>query len=355
LALRDNDGIVTIEAAQALGMIGQPAVPPLIELLEDPQYRILAATVLGDIGPSAVDAVPALTKVLEIPNEDARRAALLALAGIGPAAQPVAAGPLMELLGGPGGNARGGAAYALVRIGAEEAVPELQRLVQETNDRREQLAAAWALVMLQPDAEHSAQAVPILIEGLSDDWELVRKECALALAALGPRAAPASEKLTSLLKDADPLVRAEAAVALHHVGTEAQTLVPLMIKGLEDDSPHVRYASAYVLGLLGADAKPAVLQLQGMMNHHQEMDRILAAWALLKIAPTERTIQEVVPHMLQALVHPHPRIRREAATVLGEVGGNQPAIREALQSATTDHDPSVREAAQAALQKLSVQ
>jgi HEAT repeat protein len=352
-ALRDDDGAVTVEAAQALGMIGPAAVPPLIALLEDPQYRVLAATVLGDIGPSAVGAVPALLKILGLPDEDTGRAALLALASIGPVARPLAAQPLLGLLREGRGNARAGAAYALARIEVEEAVPELRRLLQDTNDPRERLAAAWALVMLQPDAERSVEAVPILIEGLSDEWELVRKECVIALGALGPRAKSASEKLMSLLNDPDPLVRAEAAVTLHRVGTTAQTLVPVLIKGLEDDAPHVRFASAYVLGMIGQEAESAVLQLKGMMNHHEELDRTLAAWALLKIAPTEQTLQQAVPHMLQALSHPRPRIRCEAATVLGELGGTQPAIRDALQNACTDDDATVREAAQAALKNLS--
>ncbi len=352
-ALRDDDGAVTIEAAQALTAIGQPAVPPLIALLKDPQYRNLAAAVLGDIGPDAVDAVPAILAMLDAPDKETRRAALLALAGIGPAAQPVAAEQLVQILRDPESDVRPGAAYALARMEDQHAVPDLLALVRQTDDDREKLAAAWALVMLQPSASVSEKAVPILMDGLDDDWALVRKECVIALGALGTRAQPAAERLLSLADDPDPLVRAEASAALYQVGADAETLVPVMTKGLDDVSPDVRYAAAYVLGSIGTKAGPAVLRLKEMMNSHVGLDRILAAWALARIAPTDSTVRQSLPTLLRALDHPRPQIRREVATVLGEIKGRHPEIAQALEKAKSDPDADVRTAVQEALAKRS--
>ncbi len=350
-ALRDDDGAVTIEAAQALTAIGQPAVQPLTGLLTDLQYRNLAATALGDIGPAAVDAVPAILGLLDASDKETRRAALLALAGIGPSAQPVVAERLVQILRDPKSDVRPGAAYALARMEAQQAVPDLLALVRQTDDDREKLAAAWALVTLQPSANVAEKAVPILMRGLDDDWALVRKECAIALGALGPRARPAAERLRSLADDPDPAVRAEAAAALYQVGADAETLVPLMMKGLDDVSPDVRYAAAYVLGSLGPKADPAVLRLKEMLNNHIGLDRILAAWALVRIAPSGSTTQEALPTLLEALGHPRPQIRREVAKVLGEIKGNHPEIAQALKKASSDSDAEVRAAVREALDK----
>ncbi len=352
-ALRDGAGAVTIEAAQALTSIGQPAVQPLTGLLQNPDYRNLAAAVLGDIGPPAVDAVPAILEMLDAPDTETRRAALLALAGIGPAARPAAAERLVQLLREPNGNVRAGAAYALARMEAQQAVPDLLKLVGQTDDDREKLAAAWALVMLQPSANISEKAVPILMDGLDDNWALVRKECVIALGALDERAQPAAKRLLSLADDPDPLVRAEASAALYHVGTDAETLVPVMTNGLDDVSPAVRYASVYVLGLIGPPAAPAVLRLKEMMNSHVSLDRILAAWALVKVSPSDTTARQALPTLLQALNHPRPQIRREVASVLGEIKGRHPEIAQALEKAKSDTNADVRAAVREALDKRS--
>lgn len=74
----------------ALGRIGRPAIPSLIESLADPQAptRIEAAQALARIGPPAADAVPALTTALADGDPDVRLAAARALGQIGPAAAP---------------------------------------------------------------------------------------------------------------------------------------------------------------------------------------------------------------------------------------------------------------------------
>lgn len=76
-------------AADALGRIGPPAVPPLVAALDssDPETRLRAAEVLARMGSDAKDAVPALTRLLDDPHEPIRKAATRALGRIGPAAE----------------------------------------------------------------------------------------------------------------------------------------------------------------------------------------------------------------------------------------------------------------------------
>ncbi len=75
-------------AVDALGRIGEAAVPQLIAALSDadPRVRAQAGRALARIGPPAKEAVPILTQRLDDPDEDVRQAAARALGQIGPAA-----------------------------------------------------------------------------------------------------------------------------------------------------------------------------------------------------------------------------------------------------------------------------
>lgn len=73
-------------AADALGRIGPPAIPQLIELLKsaNPDVRLIAAQVLARMGSDAKEAVPHLIPLLKDPDERIRKAAARTLGRIGP-------------------------------------------------------------------------------------------------------------------------------------------------------------------------------------------------------------------------------------------------------------------------------
>jgi hypothetical protein len=76
-------------AFDALSRIGEPAVPKLVKLLDDPdpQLRAEAVLALARIGPEASGAVTRLTTLIEQdPEEVVRKNAVRALGQIGPAA-----------------------------------------------------------------------------------------------------------------------------------------------------------------------------------------------------------------------------------------------------------------------------
>src|SRR5579871_6679404 len=68
-ALEDSEPPVRSAAIQALGAIGRPAVAPLIDLLKHKEIPVRgnAALALGRIGPRAKAAVPAL--IMALPDE----------------------------------------------------------------------------------------------------------------------------------------------------------------------------------------------------------------------------------------------------------------------------------------------
>lgn len=85
-ALKDKDRRVQLAAAKALVDETTYAVPALLKLVETGQgsARVMAATVLGEIGADAADAVPALQKLSKEGPLEARQAAQLALKKIQP-------------------------------------------------------------------------------------------------------------------------------------------------------------------------------------------------------------------------------------------------------------------------------
>lgn len=92
-------------AADALGRIGQPAVPQLIAALRssDPEHRLQATQVLARMGSDAKEAVPDLIRLLDDPDERIRKAATRTLGRIGPSASE-AVPALMERLLEPQGQ-----------------------------------------------------------------------------------------------------------------------------------------------------------------------------------------------------------------------------------------------------------
>lgn len=83
--LRGKDEPVCIAAADALALIGKPAVGPLIEALKSQQrtVRLLSIRALGDIGPDAKDAVAPLKTLSQSSDPGEATAAKAALIRIG--------------------------------------------------------------------------------------------------------------------------------------------------------------------------------------------------------------------------------------------------------------------------------
>ena len=87
-------------AAEALGRIGPPAVPQLVEALHsnDAETRLVAAQTLARLGTDARDAVPDLIPLLEDPDERIRKAAMRALGRVGPEASEAVPALMKSLL-----------------------------------------------------------------------------------------------------------------------------------------------------------------------------------------------------------------------------------------------------------------
>ena len=286
-ALGSDSPQVFLAAAVGLEAMGKPSVkalPQLIVMLEstDTRKRNAAAGVIRGIGPGAADAIPALVKLLHAENFHTQYWACRALGAIGPASV-VATEDLLDLLVNGAGSVRRNAAMALGNIGPDIGAEAAGKLIQVVDDEftapvREE--AVIALGKLKPYANasvpalkkaladpefpvptHTArsvwlltgdpqEALPTLIKSL-DDLTYFQHSVEV-LAEMGPKAAPAVDRLIEALDEADPDDRVSAAYALARIGSSAAKAAGPLRKRLEDEEPQVREAVKTALEAVSA-------------------------------------------------------------------------------------------------------
>jgi HEAT repeat protein len=209
------------ELIEAVAAVGAEAVPGLSRALKYEDIRPMAAQALGQIGPDAAEAVPALTQYLAESNTETQREILFALGQIG-AASKSAVPEVLKQLENEDEDVRYSAVFALGNIGQEasDAVPELIKNIK-SDDEFYRLVSAWALVKISPKNEELAKlGLPLLILALKHDRAFVRIEAINTLGELGEAASPAVPALKEALEDPDEDVRRLAAEALKKISAE---------------------------------------------------------------------------------------------------------------------------------------
>ena len=189
-AMQDTDADVRLAGALALGRTlkswqAEPsrrllaALPALVRALKDsdPRVRYRAATVLGERGPAARSATPALIELLKTEKVSPPRwSAAFALGKFGLAAKD-AVPALIEALADRHESVRTQAAYALGKIGCDAGLAALIKTLDDPHsDVR--ATAAEAVGMFGPRA---SAAVPALLRLSDDKVERVREAAAKAL------------------------------------------------------------------------------------------------------------------------------------------------------------------------------
>ena len=319
-------------------------VPDLVRTLKagKPGERVSAAETLGDLGPKAASAIPALVEVIREPRPATDsilpmggylfEAAFDALARIGPRATPV----LAEFLADSSATTRIWAALALrkaVELDAEVAVPALVKALADADDRVRVLAAE-TLAKLGPKAE---PAIPALVTAILErprsprpssallPWSQFRLPTARALLAIGPKARSAiKDKVVPAVvetlnrtdprflmfdgwggeppswsvftEDADAIAPAVAGVVRRHRTDLGRTLRYLLDLGpaggrafaglLADKDPEVRQIAMTVLkrGFRDGnpDLSPLVPQLLEILKAEDDDTRLIAVSALIR-------------------------------------------------------------------------
>jgi HEAT repeat protein len=371
-ALKDKSSTVALTAAMALAQIDATRAVPAVPLLADSLDVPGAAVALANIGPDARAAVPALIAALkprkDVANQDAFRAgAPLALARIGTPAvsdliealkdkregvAPLAGGALGWILPPPKKavpalrealkNDRANAAiyaHALGQLGslARPAVPDLTDLLTDSAVR-----SVVALAMVGIDADQASKVVALLLKDAQATDEKQRQAAILALARLGPAAAPAVPSLAGLLKDPNVAFRRLSLFLLGEIGHASRSALPALIAALSDSDNEVRASAAHLLEEIGPEASEAVRALIANLRVPQMEVRARAASALGHIGPGAK---DALRPLLECLLDPDANVRYAATLSLGRIDPHFTAGVPGLQDALHDSSPDVRLAA----------
>ena len=377
-------GLVAVLAMCTTNFAAEKSVGELIKALGsgDTATQVGAEEALEAMGPDAADAVPALTKLLKSDAADVQAHAAEALGAIGDAAKP-AAEALAALVRDDDEFVRKEALEALesIRPGPAVMLPILAELLQDPNpvvrarvmgaladlgDKATDLlikaldddkTAYWACLILAEIGPDAADAVPALTRLLDHDKHGVRREAILALAAIGPAAKPALEKLGSLcdcpingipaiyamgsigrvpddvkaklIKKAegdDPIVKTVSAWALAklHPGDKrfARRAAKLLVATLKSDNPDARLAAAKALESLNADPEVVRPILMKALDDADDDTVVIMLDALVAVGP------EIVPRLIKALEHEDSQ--NYVCYMIGELGPAAAPATEAL-------------------------
>jgi len=340
------------DAAAAVGVLaeaGAAAIPALTAALDNPDAAYWACLTLTEIGAAAAPAVPQLGAQLDSPQPEVRLQALLALAAIGPASQPLA-GKIVELLGhDEAAGVRYAAAYALGALGDRSAALPALTAALDDQDEFLRIIAAWAYVDLVENDDSPAldRAVKIILDGISSADHRVRNVATRAFADPDlPREQLQPAFVRVLRGIDDPAQMSEIIAALASLGAE---VIPPCIRSLETKGP-LRMASLELLAKVGADAAPAVPALIATLADADAAVRQEALFALGAIGPAAA---QATPPVMALLQDQAPDVRHAACYALGKFGPDARAALPALRKATQSDDEFLQLAAVWAALKIA--
>lgn len=415
-ALEDAEPQIAVAAVQTLVGQGEAVVPALISALENEKAAYWATVALEQLGPRAAPAAPTLTKLVNHSDPEVRLQAIMTLAAIGEAARPAIRPIADRLVNDQLNGVRYAAAYALGKIGVDAQTQESLRQTMRSDNLMLAMVSTWALAQANPkDEQIATHAADLIVAGLKSDDPILQAAAARVLAeskissditapalesalataspevvahavqafaALGAKAVPrltaaleneklrpyalkvisligadAAEAVPALIKVWDQSegdMRAEVQFALAAIGPAAAPAATKLVESLSSNNEQVKYSAMYALGRIGEQARDAAYQdLVQLSNSDDQFTRITAVWAMVRLDPGRPEVAETaVPLLTEALKSEREIVRIEAASTLGELGKLASPALPALKKALEDPSPAVKEAAQAAIDRI---
>ena len=219
-AMQDADETTLRLAVDALAALGAQGVPRLIDALKHENLRVDVVYALGRMGFAAAPATGELAKLVEDKNSRVAHEAIIALGNIGPGAKDAVPALVKALDQADDRDLNFAAiAFALGKIGPGAAAAESALVKQlESKDDNVRLLSAWALAQIHPaSADVAAKAVSVLTAGLTLPELEVRLLSIEALTSFGPLAKSAAEALKKASTDENKDVQQAATKALKAV------------------------------------------------------------------------------------------------------------------------------------------
>lgn len=203
---------------------------------------------------------------------------------------------------------------------------------------------------LEPDERQA------LLAELQGERPAARWQAASALAQSDPGYEGVAA-LAALLNNPDPLLRSEAALSLGRIGTEAA--LQALLKAASSNNPVTQASAADGFGVMPTSADTVEALLSLLLNRDADV-RQSAAEALGRMTPltaaqaSSLAIPSVQPTLLKLLGSDQSlMVRRAAALALGKWGDAASQSVLAAQQANPREDWRVREAAAAALRRMT--
>jgi len=319
-AAPDKDArVLVIDDIAALGQKAKGALGDLIKATadEDPRTRWHAARAIGMVGEDALSAMPVLVGLLAdtdpivvtqsaaaiglIREDDGRKD----IPASDAQAYATAVDSLIKSTTHPDPRVRRSAVRTLRRLAPspEQLAPLLSKQLADADP-------SVVMPALHTLADMDDDAVPFLLEALKQPKS--RYWAAIALAEIGPEAAPAVESLAQLAAEGETEERMQAFLALAAIGEKAATAAPVMVKALESDDTSLRFPAAFALGSVrAADADVA---LEKAAAGDDPFLAEVASWARARIHPDDKSLVDDAVKRLRTGLHSDRPNERSAAT-----------------------------------------
>jgi len=367
----------------AVAAVGEPAVPAVTKSLTDPNpvARFLGAYMIGEIGPPAKSAAPALEKLLAEPTglivQEAARAlvvvtgstdkvkgliegaltsadpanrlaAVVCVGRMGPAGQPFAESAL-RLLADPRAEVRAAALDYVATLDpatAKPAVPTVAKLLSD-EDADTRLQAAKVLRTLGRAAAPAAAALAKAVASDADDG--VRTAALDALASFGAAGKAALPELLKVIGDptAPAAVRVRALAVAPSLAPADADLAKAVTRAMSDESQEIRGAACQVLPGLADPPADAVTKLGDLIVSEKDYaGRTLAVRAAADLGPKAAPIQDRIAKAATSDVREYAAWGKLA---VARVGGNPDGVQAVIRTGLASQWPAERHAALAAL------
>jgi HEAT repeat protein len=283
-----------------------------------------------------------------------RGTAALALGLLGDFSKPAIA-DLGKALNDQSGFVASQAAEVLRGFGpvAREALPMAMTALCATN----QMIADTAWRVVSSIGRDTPDLPPQLVKMLEND-DVVKIRVLRILAALGSIAAPCQSDIERLVTATNVNVRFAAVAALWDIVPARQIeLLPRLEEFIACNDEQLRTLTANKVVQVQPMTKEAVELLAiGIHTSNPEVvhnGNDIFCWGVLSaLAKRGREATNAIPVMVLGLTAANPRVAAKAAEALGNVAGPDKEVLDALKQAQHHEELMVRDAANAAIQKI---